>query len=137
MQLEEGLIDYLLTDSSLMALVGNGDSPLTCRIYPMLLPQNYTAPAMTYQRVSGQRLQNLSGPSGRAMPRIQFDIYANTYTSARAVGEKLRAALDGYSGTMGTVSVGQCTIETDFDGYAQDTDIYRITMDFMFSHTES
>ena len=136
MQLEEGLITYLKTDSTLMALVGNGDSPVTARIYPILLPQNYTAPAMTYQRISGPRLQHLDGPAGRAMPRIQFDIYAANYSAAKAIADALRSALDGTTGLMGTVDVGQCTIGTDFDGYTDDTDTYRITMDFIFSHVE-
>ena len=137
MQLEQGLITYLKTDSSLMALVGNGDSPVTARIYPLLMPQNYTTPAMTYQRISGPRLQHLDGPAGRAMPRIQFDIYADSYSGAKAIGDALRSALDGYTGLMDTVIVDKCTLETEFDGYTDDTETYRISMDFKFSHVEN
>ncbi len=137
MNIEQGLITYLLTDTDLMALVGNGDSPLTARIYPLLLPQDYTGPAMTYQRISGPRLHNLAGPAGRAMPRIQFDIYASTYSAAKNVADKLRAALDGHTGTMGTVKVGATTLDNDIDGYQSDVETYRISMDFIISHIES
>ena len=137
MNLEQGLITYLLTDTDLMALVGNGDSPLTSRIYPLLLPQNYTAPAMTYQRISGPRLQNLSGPAGRAFPRIQFDIYAASYSAVKNIAAKLRAALDGYAGLMGAVDVDRTTLESDMDGYQSDTEVYRVSMDFIISHVES
>jgi len=135
--IETGLLTYLKTDTDLMALVGNGDSPLTCRIYPVRLPQNWTAPAITYQRISGPRLQSLSGPSGRAHPRYQFDILDGTYASVRVAADKLRAALDGYTGAMGSETVGACTIDNDFDGYLADTDVYRVSMDFIIWHIET
>jgi len=137
MSIESGLVAYLKTDTDLMVLVGNGDSPITCRIYPVRLPQNWTAPAITYQRISGSRLHHLNGPAGRAHPRIQFDIMGDTYASVRSVGDKLRIALDGYAGSMGSETVGVATIENDFDGYLSDTDTFRISMDFTIWHVET
>lgn len=137
MSIESDIIAYLKTDSPLMALVGNGDSPITCRIYPLILPQNWTAPAITYQRISGPRLHDLSGPSGRAMPRIQFDIYGSSYSSVKAVADALRSAIDGHTGSMGSTDIGYVTIENDFDSYSDETEIWRVTMDFIISHVES
>ena len=135
--IEAGLIAYLKTDENLMALVGNGDSPITCRIYPIRLPQNWTAPAITYQRISADRLYNLAGPAGRAAARIQFDIMGDTYLSVKNTADKLRAALNGYNGYMGSIDVGNCSLDNDFDGYLSDTDIYRVSMDFIFYQIEA
>lgn len=137
MSIETDVIAYLKNDGTLMALVGNGDSPITCRIYPLVLPQNYTAPAVTYQRISGPRVHHLAGAAGRAVPRFQFDIYGASYSSARAAADALRSALDGYSGTMGSTAVGAVMLRNDFDGYTDDTQSWRVTMDFTISHVES
>ena len=69
MAIEDGLVALLSADSGVSALVGN-------RIHPLVLPRKPTYPALVYQRVSGERVRSLSGPSGRVRPRVQIDAYA-------------------------------------------------------------
>lgn len=130
MTIEEGLYDYLSTNVGVSAIVGT-------RVYPGTLPQNWTKPAISYQRVSGVRFRNLAGPAGRATPRIQIDCWAESYSGARTLAEAVRSAMDGYAGLMGTTTVGSVVLESDIDFYEPDTDIYRVSMDFWISHIET
>lgn len=134
MSIGPGLITYLETQSGVTTLIGNGDSPVTIRCYPMLLPQSPTYPACRYQVVTGEYHHALSGPVGRARPRVQVDVYAETYTAAKGVADALRSALDGYTGTMGSLARVSSRHVMEFDGYDVEPDgIYRITQDYLFS----
>ena len=130
MTIEEGLYDYLSSDVGVSAL-------LSSRIYPGTLPQNWTAPAISYQRISGERNRILSGPDDRATPRIQIDCWADSYSGARALAEAVRSAIDGYAGLMGTTQVGSVVLESDTDFYEPDTNVYHVSMDFWISHIET
>jgi len=130
MTIEEGLYDYLSTDVGVSALVST-------RIYPGTLPQNWTNPAISYQRISGERVRNLTGPAGRARPRIQIDCWADSYSGAKALATAVRSAMDGYAGLMGTTRVSSIVLESDTDFYETDIQVYRVSMDFWISHLET
>lgn len=128
MTLEEGLVTFLEAFSPAIA---------EGRIHPLVLPQNTDLPAVTFQRISGPRVRSLSGPGGKARPRIQLDAWANTYTEAQALATQLRQALDGYKGLMGTVQVDNVSLATDWDRNDPNREIKGVSMDFMFSHVEA
>jgi hypothetical protein len=48
------------------------------RIYALVLPDNTTKPAVVFQRITNNPINNLSGHSGVDNPRIQVDSYAAT-----------------------------------------------------------
>jgi hypothetical protein len=127
--IESELRTYLLAQSGIAALIGT-------RVYPMKLPQSPTLPAITYQRVSGSRVQSLTGPSGMAHPRIQVDCWAASYDGAKALAAEVQDDLDGYRGTMGTTRVGGVIVYGDRDWYEPDVDIYRVTIDITIWHDE-
>lgn len=135
--IEEDLVTYLKTADALMALVGNGDSPLTCRIYPLVLPQSWTAPAIVYQLINSDRLFNLAGVAGRAEKLFQITISGSSYGQVKSVADALRSALNGYSGAMGASSVGYVKLESDIDDYLEDTRVWEIMADYTISYIES
>ena len=128
MTLEQGLVTFLEAFSP--AIAGG-------RIHPLVLPQNTTLPAVTYQRISGPRVRSLSGPGGKARARIQIDVWDSTYLSAKDVATQIRQALDGYKGLMGTVQVDNVSLATDWDRNDPNREIKGVSMDFMFSHVEA
>ena len=69
---------------------------VSARVYPLLLRQNPTYPAVTYEKVSGPRIENLQGLSGLAHPRFQFSCFGDDYEEADSVAEQVRLALEGY-----------------------------------------
>jgi len=131
MTIEKDIYYQLTDDTDVSTLVGD-------RVYPMKLPQGWTLPAITYQRISGERAHCLNGPSGRARPRFQIDCWAEDYDGAKDLSDKVRLCLDGFKGDINTESdVGGITLEGDRDIWEEDIKIYRITMDFIIPHFEA
>jgi len=116
--IEAALIARLLETPAVAALIG-GDSIPAARIYPIVLPQKPTFPAITYQDISTVRDRTAQGPSGLAFARIQFDCWAAAapgapgYASAKALLAAVRAALDGFTGNRAGVEIQDASMEGD------------------------
>ena len=64
MAIEAGLYAHLVGSAGVTALVAT-------RVYPLLVPQDATLPAIAYQRISGPRDHTHDGPSG-VTPAARF-----------------------------------------------------------------
>ena len=109
---------------------------VSTRIYPLILPQNPTLPAVTFQRIDGPRESALSAEMGLAHPRIQVDSWGKTYASAKAVATQVRGALQRWSSEAVDPVVLDCLLESDEDGYEPDANIYRVRADYIIWHRE-
>jgi len=115
MRLEEALYAHLSGDADVAALVGD-------RIYPLLVPQDADLPALAYQRISGVPIYAHDGPPGLARARVQITCLGRSYSEAKDLAARVRAALSGYRGTMGGaggVEVGAAFIENHRDELAE------------------
>jgi hypothetical protein len=127
--IEAGLHAHLSADAGVAALVGT-------RIYPLLLPQSATYPALTYSRVSGPRLDDLDGDAGLAHPAFQVTAWAPTYKAAKETAAAVRLALRGYRGPMGAADVADVRMIGDFDLYDQEAKVFHVAADFEIWHAE-
>ena len=128
MSFEEGLFYYLDNHAGLS---GEVDS----RIYPNLLPQDPTLPAVVYHRISTPRLVALERsllPQGR----FQFDCWAETFQEAKAVAEQVKLALDVYSGAMGDETVEVSLIDDERDDYEPETKRWRSMVEVVIWYEE-
>ena len=107
------------------------------RIYPNLLPQSPTYPALTYQQVSGPRIESLQGHSGLAHPRFEFNAFAETYIEARDIIEQVRLALEGFSGTVDSVDIDGINLLDSRDFFEDSLGVHRRDMDFEVWHHEA
>ncbi len=131
MSIEIGIRNRLTSDTDMAALVST-------RVYPMRLPQGYSLPAVSYQRISAERRHELStGPIGWAFTRFQFDCWAGSYSDLRDLAEAVRKCLDGFSGTVDGTHVGGIYIEGERETFEEDVEIYRVTMDFLIPYKET
>lgn len=80
------LYGYLAGNVGLTALVGT-------RIYPNEAPNDPAVPFVIYYEFATPREQLMSNAVGVSKPRIQYSVYADTYTDALAVVDALRAAM--------------------------------------------
>lgn len=119
----EGLRTFLLADATLAGLIGT-------RVYPMILPQNPTLPAVTYQVIDGTSDVTTDGPTGLANPRIQIDCWGATYGAMVPVFEAVRKRLNGYRGAAGGVTVQGIFLVRQRDLYDYDAKVYRRTADW-------
>src|SRR4030042_5808294 len=84
------------------------------RIYPLILPQSPTLPAVTYQRIDGPR-ESRFGADPVAHPRIQVDSWAKTYAGVKAVAPQVRGALQLWSSAATDPVVMTVEIDSDED----------------------
>ncbi len=112
---EADLVRYLEANAGVSALVGD-------RIYPLMIPERATLPAIRYQGISMGSEVAHTGPSGLARHRIQLTVHAATYAIAQAVATALRRALDGKKGMFGAGS--SCLVANDVPAYEEESGQY-------------
>ena len=128
MSIETALYSYLASYAGLTALIGD-------RIYPLVIPEQASLPAIAYQRISTRFTYSHDGDSELDRPRFQFSCVAATAKAAREVRDQVVAALSAYSGDMQGVNVGVSFIENEMDGYEpQPTDAYAMRVDALIWH---
>jgi len=128
-ELETVIVTRLEAYESLSALVGT-------RIYPLILPQSPTLPAVTYQRTDGPRDHCMDADSNVASPRFAFDSWASTYAGAKAVATQVREALQRWADADTDPVVLDSLIESDEDLYEPDTGMYHVRSDWTIWHYE-
>lgn len=106
--IEEALRGILVADGTVSGLVST-------RVYPLVLPQNVTLPAIAYQRISGAREHTHDAVGDLARPRFQFSSFATTYSAAKAIANAVREALDNYRGTASGVVIQGIYVENEID----------------------
>ena len=124
MNAEGAIRAAILASAPVTALVGT-------RVYPMMLPQAPTFPAIVYQRISTVPDMLVEGP-GFAPIRIQLSMWATTFGGARTLADAVVTALHGYHG--GELRLSR--LINLLDDYEPDTKLFRVIADFRVHHTQ-
>ena len=133
------VIKYRLANfAGVTAIVGASPND---RIYPVVLPEKPTYPAVTYRQVSGRRLQGTHDDPGVGIVTVQVTAFAQTYDAAKALAEQIRLALERYgTAVTGTVidgvTVYDITLGSDADEYVPELDIFAVATDFTVTFQE-
>ena len=93
------------------------------RVYAMVLPDGTDYPAVTYQRISAETHNSLSGWSGRDHVRMQIDCWAQGYDEAKRLAAEVRLAMEG-AGFKGLMV-------NDSDDFEPDLELFRVSADYM------
>ncbi len=111
------------------------------RVYPQIIPQDTSFPAIRYNQISGVRGHTLGGTDDMVPARFQVDCYGSSYANARVVADAVRGALDNFSDTAGSVVI-QCAHLIDEGDYFDETvgvdqlRRYGKTQDYMIWYNE-
>ncbi len=127
MTLEEQLIDQLSKDAELSAIIGD-------RIYPLLLPEKPTLPAVTFKGVGEKNFYTLDGPRPNSEVYFDFSCWSLDYFKAKAVAKRLKKALHGFPGLI--ASVQKVEIQGTPDEYFPDVSFYHAGMRVTISALE-
>ena len=125
--IDEGLIAYLKTIAGVTGLVST-------RIYGMVIPQGATLPCVVVTRISTPRTLTMdtSGATGDLInPRFQFDAWATTHASAKAITDALRAALNGKRGSVGGVTTRSTKANEEATTWEPEAELYRGRSEFI------
>lgn len=124
---EVALRARLLAVAGVSALVGT-------RVYPVILPQNPTFPAITYQRIGGRRESSFAGPIGLAGPLYRLDCWGGAagtgYAAAKGLANAVRLALDGWKGVVSGITVQACFLDGEpEDIFEDEVGVHRVAME--------
>ena len=100
-------------------------------VYPLVLPQDPTLPAVTYRVISTIRQHAFGADSSIIETRVQVDSWGKTYTEARALGDEVITALSRFSGTVSGVVVHDIALDNEQELFEDDTDTRRISQDYI------
>jgi hypothetical protein len=106
--IESALYKILMEDSSVYDAVEG-------RIYPNIVPQNASMPAITYQQLTGPRLASCDGPDGAAHCNFQVNCWSEDYGNTRQISDLVRICLDGYSGTVNSRLIHVISLQNEGD----------------------
>lgn len=122
MSLEANLQKIITESASFTAISGT-------RFYPVLLPEDATLPAATYQRITTTRDYTTTGPVALNRVRMQVDCWARTYSEVKQLQVALLAVLDDRNTYAGT-DIDSITLITATDGYEHEARLFRVSIDF-------
>lgn len=125
-----------MIEEALTSILKTAAGAITMRVYPGTVPQNAELPLIFYVKVSGERDQSLTGPTGLAHPRFQIEAWAETYAAAKGLANVIRTAIDGKSFEIGSDSVLSILIQSERDFSEPDISAHRVIMDYMIWHRE-
>ncbi len=136
MTIETGLRTHLLADGPVAALVVNAalEIPFRDRVYPLILPQSPTYPALTYEIGSTIPHRGLAGDSDLERAHAFIHCWAETYTGVIDLAGKVRTAVGDFSGLMGTITVSSVKFGNWNDLYDDVPEVYRRVVDFFIAH---
>ncbi len=119
MNVEQQLTAVLEANATVAALVTTAG---VARIYPLLMPQGVTLPAISYQRVATIPHDDLELAQNHERVRVQIDCWDDDYAGAKALAAAVRTALQV------TPVFGQLLME--LDDYDSEEKLFRVTQDF-------
>lgn len=107
-----------------------GSTSAGSRVYPLLLPQDATFPAVTYQQISRTQEHAYGVEAGVLSVRVQVDSWAESYAAARSLADEVAAALSRYNGTINGVTVRDIVLDNERELY-EETGIRRVWQDYV------
>ena len=113
MTIGETIFSALTGDAAVSAIVNT-------HVYPLVIPQGGTLPAVTYQRIYGAPVNDLAGAGQLIRARVQVDCWATSYSGVRALAGAVYAALCG---------IGFLPIN-DMDDFDDEVPVYRVVLEF-------
>lgn len=98
------------------ALASFVESVSGLKLYPILVPQNATLPAISYQVIRDDQVLYHGSQSNFYKAQIQLSVVCANYEQAVNLRNVLRNALDGYTGNMaGIKQVFRCSTSMSDD----------------------
>ena len=133
--MDDSLYSYLSGYAGLVALVSK-------RIYPTIMPNNVILPAVSFQRISTERTHAFQADVALTSATYQIsswgknDTVKKGYAHADAVSKQVRAALQNYSGTMGSTTVNAVLLIGELTDYDTATETYAVHQDYEIWYQE-
>ena len=92
------------------------------QVYPIAVPRTDAAlPYIVYKRANISRESNLAGPNFMPLVSLQIAAWALTYDTVRELGDEVRLALDGHTGTLAGATIQDMRLVSEVDDFLDPT----------------
>lgn len=123
--MEAALLAKLLASAGVTALVST-------RINWSRRPQGEALPAIVLHRIDGQPDYHHAGRSGLVQSRVQVDIWAASYGSAKAIARAVETAITAQTFTQGATRFDVILIADERDStFDETTPLFRTSLDLI------
>jgi len=126
----EDFTAFLKADAGIASLAAG-------RVYPQNLPQNATLPAVVYRQFSGKRPSTMDNARQLTDDAFHLTCSALDYKGSKQLSEKVRQALEGFSGAMGGTAILGVFLTHEGDTYAAESLIFDTDLEFRIWHREA
>lgn len=129
----------MIEDALYSRLSGFGaiSSLVAARIYPVMLPQNPTYPAVVYSFVSGAPVSAMGADVGFTRKRTRVAAWSKTYLEMTQLADAIRQCLERWRGTVNGVVIQDTYVDNaSLDLYDDISRVYYRPLDFMIVHQE-
>ena len=123
--ISQAVFEYLKTRDEIVERVGD-------RIYPIVLPQNASLPAIVYSPILANYDSALQGDTGYVRQTMQFVCHERTYKKSRELSRMVKRAFQDYHGDMCGLWIEAVFIKTDYE-YNGNTALKFDTEEYMSS----
>ncbi len=128
--IDEAIYSILTCDVGVSALVG-------ARVYPIIMPQDGTLPAIVFSRIATDRELSHSGSIDVTKGVFQISCFSETPFGAKQLAKAVYSAMHGYAGTVGTEHVFMCKCINEVDAFEQDTDVFHVPLDMLVTYKDT
>ena len=130
----QAVYEYISGNTEIQAVVHG-------RIFPIVLPQDASLPAMVYAPVVANYDSALQGDTGYVRQTIQFVCHEKTFKKARKLSRLVKKALQDYTGDMNGVEIQAVFIKSDYElngntSLKFDTEEYMSSIEFEIHYNE-
>jgi len=122
--IDNELRDYLLADSTLVALLGSASA-----FYPVRLPQGGSKPCIVYSVHDGIAKLNHGSVSPVRRYSVTLRVVSESYGDSRLIAERIRVLLTGLSTTLSSTKVVSAQIHNVLADYNLDSEYYSSIID--------
>ena len=126
----QDFVTWIKANSALTAVISG-------RVYPRILPQNATLPALVYSQTSGMPAITMTEVGGYTAAIFQLSCMGENYGEAKSLAKTVRGQLHGFKGTMGATNIQAAfQIGGDEDVYDVESEGNRVDLEFAIHYDE-
>ena len=108
----------------------NGQTTAGQNVFPLLLPQDPTLPAVTYQQISSVQTHQMGTSAPLYRVRVQVDVWGETYAQVRALANEVAGQLNRFRGDVDTTRVLDVLADNELETYESDALLRRVSQDW-------
>lgn len=87
-----------------------------CKAYPAYVPREATVPFVHFARSSTEREHDMMGNIAAPVATLDVAAFAETYLGAKQLAERIRLAVDNFSGAVDGLTIEQTRLIAERDG---------------------